>query len=477
MADERNSEKAMAGMLKRKGVWPPAAARDACPDAATLAACFERALTAPEAARWESHFSSCLRCQEQLAVLVRSEPAAASRSLETATEKQPSFFRLWDWRWMAPAGAVAAALVFWVFYDTTLRVPSGSTESRELMVRREATNQPPATAGPERSADASPAKKDALTGAVPAEKPFPAPGQDEGRRTLDELQRKKSAPAAERASASQALKDKSVGPAEAVSGAVPSSAPAKPAAEQTRVAAANAPVAPAQPSASAVTATAQAETSKTQLKVAEADRAQAAPAENVATSNRPASGGGVQALPKQERGAVTEEKKERATQAQNEFRVEAQATASVQEGAAAKQAPADERHAVGVMSRSRAKSARLAGEFIVTTPNSKVLWRFGSSGLIERSRDAGKTWQRQTSPTQEPFLAGSAPSENVCWAGGSNGVLLRTIDGGENWERISSPTQGDIIAVRARDQFNVTVVAADGRAYETRNAGTLWRAP
>lgn len=456
MADERNPDKAMAGMLKRKSVWPPACGEpgrtastgEACPDAATLAAYFERALTPSEISLCETHFAACARCQEQLAALVRSEPASAAKPV---VEKKPAFSWLWDWRWMAPIGASVVALAFFISYQT-MRAPARAPGGGELVARRDVATQAPAIAEPQKSADADSAKQ-----------------LEKGRSAADEFQRKKAAAAVVPAQADQAFKDKSAPSAETASGAVASRAPAKPAAEEKQVAAAENRVTRVQPPPPAVSAAAPAETAKTQQRIAEADRAQAAPAQDAAP--------GVQALQKQERAAVAAETKERAALAQPWLPAGQQAAAGKQEGAVAKKALADSRLAVEATPDYKSKVAGVPSQFIVATPNSKVLWRFGPSGLIERTRDAGKTWERQKGPAQDNFLSGWAPSESICWVGGSNGVLLRTIDGGENWERIPSPTQGDIIAVKARDQFHVTVVDSDGRTFETPNSGRLWRTP
>ncbi|MBI3484086.1 MAG: hypothetical protein HY012_02905 [Acidobacteria bacterium] len=182
---------------------------------------------------------------------------------------------------------------------------------------------------------------------------------------------------------------------------------------------------------------------------------------------------GVQGLQKQERVIAPADAKEPrslgAAQAPSEAQAKEQA-ALKKESAAAQQDTGGARYALQTAPQSASELRAAPSEFIVTTPNSKVLWRFGSAGRIERSRDAGKTWETQVARGlpprwQESFLSGSAPSESICWAGGSNGVLLRTTDGGENWERIPSPTKGDISAVKASDQFNVTVIGADGRTY------------
>ena len=80
-----------------------------CPDASLLAAYFDRDLPEKEVARWETHFSSCTRCQEQLAILARTESA------ESRPAAQPAAWRrFWTLRWVAPLATAAAAVALWV---------------------------------------------------------------------------------------------------------------------------------------------------------------------------------------------------------------------------------------------------------------------------------------------------------------------------------------------------------------------------
>jgi hypothetical protein len=449
VTDEQKPDKAMAGMLKRKSVWPPASTREACPDAATLAAYFDRSLSASEISHCELHFSACLRCQEQLAALARSELASVATP---EVEKKPAISWIWAWHWMAPVGAAVIILVFIVSYRTML-APGPRPSGAELMAKREAAT--PAVAEPQKPADSKPAKIDALD-VVSGTKSLSAPRQVKTRNELDELQRKNAAAALDRTQGDQTLKDKRGRLADDASRAVASRVMAKPADEEKQVAAAeNRPV--VQPTAPTVAS-------------AIPPGAQAGPVQGAAPS--------VLGAQKQDRAIAVTETKEPVAQAPAEVQAKEQA-ALKKESEAGRQDTVGAPFALKAARPSASKSLTAPdkfGEFIVATPNSRVLWRFGSAGRIERSRDAGKTWETQKSPAQESFLSGSAPSGSICWVGGSNGVLLRTIDGGENWERIPSPTKSDIIVVKATDQLNVTVIDTNGRTYETRNAGAHWLA-
>jgi len=463
VADEQKPDKAMAGMLKRKNVWPPASAGEECPDAATLAAYFDRSLSASEVSLCELHFSACSRCQEQLAALARSEPPSAAKP---AADEKPAFSWLWDWRWMAPVGAAVVVFVFYVSFKT-MNAPTGSMSGGEIVAKREAAAPAPAASKPEKPAEPAPAKSDAAADAVSSTKTLSADLQQKSRRELDELHRKNAATALEPAPVAQALKDKGARSAEVASGVVASRALLKPAEEEKQVAAAESRVIVAQPPTAVVSGAMQTETAKTENRAAETSRAQAVPSPDAAPS--------VQSIQKQGRAIGAADAKEPAAPAVAGAQAKKQA-ALKKESTSGQQDTASSRYALEAEPQSKAKLLNALGEIIVTSPNSKAIWRLGSAGQIEHSRDAGKSWETQTSPAQESFLSGSASSESICWVGGSNGVLLRTMDGGENWESIPSPTKRGIVNLKASDQLSVTLTAADGHTFETRDAGAHWRA-
>ncbi|MCL4524636.1 MAG: YCF48-related protein [Acidobacteria bacterium] len=269
---------------------------------------------------------------------------------------------------------------------------------------------------------------------------------------MDKLQRANEAGTVESAQAAQAEKDKGGRLAEGASASVAGRAMPKQADEEKQIAAAESRVVVAQPAAPAV--------------------AGAAPSGVQAAQGI---SGGVQGAQKQDQVVVAAETKAATAQVTSEMPGQKQA-ALKKERAAVRQDTDAGRYALQTTPQSVAGYRARTDEILLTTPNSKVIWRLGSAGRIERSRDAGKTWEAQKALTQESLLSGSAPAENICWVGGSNGVLLRTTDGGENWERIPSPTKIAIVSIKATDQLTATVTTADGRTYETRDAGAHWRA-
>jgi hypothetical protein len=100
----QDTEAAIDRLLERLPERTPAGE---CLDAETAAAWAERRLLPREVAAVEAHVADCARCQELVAMVVRTTPIR-----ETA-EPTPLVTR-WRFGWLVPAGAAAAALIVWV---------------------------------------------------------------------------------------------------------------------------------------------------------------------------------------------------------------------------------------------------------------------------------------------------------------------------------------------------------------------------
>jgi hypothetical protein len=98
-----NRDEAIERLLGRGGATAPQPA-DACLAADTIAGWFEGTLQPDERAAAERHASACDRCQAVLAAMAATEPAVPARPAHG--------LRLV--RWLVPAAAIAAAVLFWV---------------------------------------------------------------------------------------------------------------------------------------------------------------------------------------------------------------------------------------------------------------------------------------------------------------------------------------------------------------------------
>lgn len=157
----------------------------------------------------------------------------------------------------------------------------------------------------------------------------------------------------------------------------------------------------------------------------------------------------------------------------------ANATAPKTQGAAA--APpsaAQPRVAAAAPPSAQAKESaarfeqKLADKNELVSPDPLVRWQVRGA-ILEKSMDAGKTWQPVRTGVTTELTSGAALSATTCWVVGRAGVVLLTTDG-QTWRRITFPETTDLSAIRATDARTATVTTVDGREYTTSNAGGTW---
>ena len=456
---ERNFENALASHLR---TGHDAGDRlSACVDAETLAAYHEGSLDPLQVAFVKTHVSDCARCQDILATLQATDeiPLAAAEIAPPETVAASSNIRLLPaprksmplWRWVAPAGALAAALLVWVAVHDN---------------------------GPLQLAPQTPkvvARQDQAASAVPESQPsLPRP-------SLDATQTKKSAPASEELQATNTapnspvtnlpLNGRSLAKVKDSPIAREKSSPGADRAAQFAEPSPNVPVSNADelkalsPGAVSETVTvepAKPETSRNELAQSKAARKQVddkrdallpAPAPPIASAAAAPS-----AVHSQSQ--TVEVAPETAT-----------GTISGVSGGIVQQQQMEG------MSRfdekSKMRLARSVAAVTVSAPDGNVSWRIGPAGVIEFSADAGKDWVVQPSGVITDLLAGSAPSAKVCWLVGSAGTILRTTDGGKHWFKINPPASGDLRSVFAVDASRATVTLAND-TYQTTDGGSSW---
>ncbi len=430
---EKGMERLMAQAL-RKSLQAGGAE---CPAPETLAAYYDRSLKASEAAQCELHLSRCLHCQQVLAALAISEPKE-SPSREAALVAL--IRRYLNWRWLAPAAAAAAAVALWVAIRPA---PIGQ--------------QAPAAAEADRMAQAANAVK-----AVPT-KPTQVARNNGPPKLSVESKLKAETPAAARLAQPSSIRPELEKPGDALRSLSEHPGRTETAERGTGVQPAAVPTGtPAADAARVVTAE---EKDKADQKRA----LPPAPAEQVVVESAP---------------QVAESGKIAALKAQPQSGTPAYAVPPAAPGReASKYSTKDSAEARGQLARGLAQptpgtaiptAAARSAFFLIATSNPAVIWRVSRGGKIERSSNAGHTWQAQPSGVTTDLVAGSAPSETVCWVVGRAGTILRTTDG-EHWEKISSPTRLDLASIEAQDALHATLVAADQTRYFTEDGGQTWR--
>src|SRR5882762_1176210 len=146
---ERSFENAFARHLR------PSGTPGACSDAETLAAYHEQSLEPGVMASVKAHLSECGRCQQILSQLqatdeiplasdiAHPQAAAAKTSVRVIPARKPTL-----WSWVAPAGALAAALLVWVaVHENKLnrfeKAPSGDATRPIEIAKAEPSATPP----------------------------------------------------------------------------------------------------------------------------------------------------------------------------------------------------------------------------------------------------------------------------------------------------------------------------------------------
>jgi hypothetical protein len=450
---ERSFERALASHLRTDGA--AGFSTGECSDSETLAAYHEGALAPDQIASLKTHLAACDRCQQILAQLQATDEiplAVAPESIPTSAQLQVLAARksvhafpvrkLTAWRWVAPAGALAAVLLIWITVhgNRSLQFPSRDSHKDSTSAQL-AKSMPPASSvpeyvGPVPSREVSPKKEapaantfNPANGAPAAPSPVPPTLQ------FHSLAKEKSSAAADRdLSAANNLAPFSYNSPDAATGSESAKKDARSvgAAESADSITPNAN----KSETSQLKARRKSANENTSVRESQSAVAGAAPAPESAPSARaqaaaaPAAVGGV-------------------TQTQD----------------------------MSGMSRfGRQAEVRLAnsiGDVTISAPGERVSWRIGQAGLIGFSADAGKSWTVQRSGVISDLLAGSAPSEQVCWIVGRSGAILRTTDGGAHWQKIRPPAQDDFRSVFAVNARQATMSSASA-SFQTTDGGLTW---
>jgi Photosynthesis system II assembly factor YCF48 len=113
-------------------------------------------------------------------------------------------------------------------------------------------------------------------------------------------------------------------------------------------------------------------------------------------------------------------------------------------------------------------------------------WTVSVAGGLQRSFDAGKTWEDVTVNARDEqaqfklvFRAVAAVGPEV-WAGGSGAVLYHSVDSGNRWQQVhpladGGTPAGDITRVEFTDPQNGKFATSAGELWTTSDDGQTWR--
>jgi photosystem II stability/assembly factor-like uncharacterized protein len=99
--------------------------------------------------------------------------------------------------------------------------------------------------------------------------------------------------------------------------------------------------------------------------------------------------------------------------------------------------------------------------------------------VVERSLDAGKTWEVVPLSDDVSFRIVVSAGSHV-WAGGTSGALFHSADGGAHWERIIVSDEGDklngtIVNIDARDASLIKITTTSGARWISSDGGRQWK--
>lgn len=148
--------------------------------------------------------------------------------------------------------------------------------------------------------------------------------------------------------------------------------------------------------------------------------------------------------------------------------------------------------ALGKAKESAQKSARAkvetgAGRFASAqmeseAASSKVMfaprWTLSSDGSLQRSFDAGKTWEEIHVADRTKFRALAAIGPEI-WVGGAGGALYHSSDAGEHWSQVKPVAGGkalaaDIIGVEFVDTWHGKLTTTSDGTWTTADGGQSW---
>jgi hypothetical protein len=127
---------------------------------------------------------------------------------------------------------------------------------------------------------------------------------------------------------------------------------------------------------------------------------------------------------------------------------------------------------------AKVDASRAAANAMVLSKTSGPRWTLTPDGVLQRSLDAGKTWETVHISDNANFRVVSALGSDI-WVGGTAGALYHSRDAGQHWEQVTpaaggNPLTADITALEFIDAEHGKVSTTNG-IWTTSDAGQTWQ--
>lgn len=98
----------------------------------------------------------------------------------------------------------------------------------------------------------------------------------------------------------------------------------------------------------------------------------------------------------------------------------------------------------------------------------------GDAGTILKTKDGGKTWDKQESGTRENLYAVHFSDSTFGMAVGTNGMILSTLDCGKNWKIVSSGRKDTLRGLSILTRRKIIAVGDTGTIIKSFDGGNNW---
>ncbi len=113
--------------------------------------------------------------------------------------------------------------------------------------------------------------------------------------------------------------------------------------------------------------------------------------------------------------------------------------------------------------------------FNVTFVNDTTGLAVGMDGLVLKTTDRGRTWQKKPGGITEFLYAAQWINADTCFAAGNNGRVIRSYDGGDTWSTLTTNVTNSLRAMFFINKDTGWVCGQNGRIIETNDGGNTWK--
>jgi photosystem II stability/assembly factor-like uncharacterized protein len=106
--------------------------------------------------------------------------------------------------------------------------------------------------------------------------------------------------------------------------------------------------------------------------------------------------------------------------------------------------------------------------------NDQTVFAVGSEGIILKTTDGGKDWEKQRSGTEQTLFHVFFRDDHLGWACGDSGIFLSTTNGGGSWSVQQTPVVSRLNKLFFTDDLNGWAVGRSGTILHTTNSGKSW---